>query len=99
MRRRSRFVDALLLEKIDREARIAPADGNDARIIAKINSLNEPGMVDALYEASSAGVKIDLIVPRHLLACGRVCLACPKTSACARSLGASSNTRASTTSG
>ena len=50
-----------LLEKIEREAENARA-GKDARIIAKINSLNEQGMIDALYDASQAGVKIDLIV-------------------------------------
>ena len=50
-----------LLEKIGREAENARA-GKDARIIAKINSLNAPGVIDALYEASQAGVKIDLIV-------------------------------------
>jgi polyphosphate kinase len=50
-----------LLEKIKREADNARA-GKDARIIAKINSLNEQGIIDALYEASGAGVKIDLIV-------------------------------------
>ena len=50
-----------LLEKIAREADNARA-GKDARIIAKINSLNAPGIIDALYEASQAGVKIDLIV-------------------------------------
>jgi len=50
-----------LLEKIEREAEHA-RNGKDARIVAKINSLNHPGMIDALYEASQAGVKIDLIV-------------------------------------
>ena len=50
-----------LLKKIAREADNAKA-GKPARIIAKINSLNEQGIIDALYEASQAGVKIDLIV-------------------------------------
>ncbi len=50
-----------LLAKIKREARNARA-GKDARIIAKINSLNEPQLIDALYDASAAGVQIDLIV-------------------------------------
>jgi polyphosphate kinase len=50
-----------LLKKIGREADNARA-GKEARIIAKINSLNEKGMIDALYAAAQAGVKIDLIV-------------------------------------
>lgn len=50
-----------LKEKINREMENAK-DGKDARIVAKINSLNEPQLIDALYAASSAGVKIDLIV-------------------------------------
>jgi polyphosphate kinase len=36
--------------------------GKRARIIAKMNALLEPEVIDALYEASQAGVKIDLIV-------------------------------------
>jgi polyphosphate kinase len=50
-----------LISKIERERDNAKA-GKDARIIAKVNSLNEPKMIEALYEASQAGVKIDLIV-------------------------------------
>ena len=50
-----------LLEKINREAANAKA-GKPARIIAKVNSLNEQGVIDALYAASQAGVRIDLIV-------------------------------------
>jgi polyphosphate kinase len=50
-----------LIEKIGREKSNAEA-GREARIIAKINSLNESKIVDALYAASQAGVKIDLIV-------------------------------------
>jgi polyphosphate kinase len=50
-----------LMAKIQRERDNAKA-GKDARIIAKFNSLNEPQLIDALYEASQAGVKIDLIV-------------------------------------
>ncbi len=37
-------------------------EGHQARIIMKINSLTDPAMIAALYEASNAGVKIDLIV-------------------------------------
>ena len=50
-----------VISKINRETRHA-RKGREARIIVKVNSLNEPRVVDALYEASQAGVKIDLIV-------------------------------------
>jgi polyphosphate kinase len=50
-----------LLKKIDREARFARA-GRPAMIRAKMNALNEPSVIRALYEASRAGVQIDLIV-------------------------------------
>jgi polyphosphate kinase len=52
---------SVLLEKIAREAQHA-RDGRPARIIAKLNALIEPQIVQALYEASRAGVKVDLIV-------------------------------------
>ena len=48
-------------ELIAREAEIAVA-GGEARIIAKLNALSDPSMVRALYRASMAGVKIELIV-------------------------------------
>ena len=50
-----------VLERIAREAGHARA-GRPARIVAKMNALNEPQVVRALYEASRAGVGIDLIV-------------------------------------
>jgi len=50
-----------LLAMIRRETRNATA-GKTARIIAKINALVEPEIIRALYEASNAGVAIDLIV-------------------------------------
>ncbi len=50
-----------LVEKIKREAENARA-GKPARIIAKVNSLLEREIMLALYDASCAGVKIDLIV-------------------------------------
>ncbi|GGI44343.1 RNA degradosome polyphosphate kinase [Paenibacillus marchantiophytorum] len=50
-----------LFELIKRETEHARA-GRPARIIAKMNSLSNQEMVDALYEASQAGVKIDLII-------------------------------------
>ncbi len=50
-----------LLERVERETRNATA-GQTGRIIAKVNALNEPEMIRALYRASQAGVEIDLIV-------------------------------------
>jgi polyphosphate kinase len=50
-----------ILGRIERETRIAAA-GRPARIIAKMNALNEPQVVRALYAASQAGVQIDLII-------------------------------------
>ncbi|KGQ19736.1 Polyphosphate kinase [Lysobacter dokdonensis DS-58] len=50
-----------VLARIDRETRHAKA-GKPARIVAKMNALNEPQVIRALYTASQAGVEIDLIV-------------------------------------
>jgi polyphosphate kinase len=52
---------AKLIEAIRAEAEHARA-GRRARIVAKMNALLEPTVIAALYEASHAGVKIDLIV-------------------------------------
>lgn len=46
---------------IEAEAEAARA-GQKARIVAKMNSLVEPEVINALYEASKAGVEINLIV-------------------------------------
>jgi len=50
-----------LLGLVDREA-VNARKGLPARIIARMNSLVEPQLIEALYRASQAGVKIDLIV-------------------------------------
>ncbi|MEP5153864.1 RNA degradosome polyphosphate kinase [Planktotalea sp.] len=50
-----------LLELIGREADHAKA-GKPAMIWAKMNSLIDPEVIDALYDASQAGVKIDLVI-------------------------------------
>jgi len=52
---------ASVLKRIDRETKHALA-GRPAHIIAKMNALNEPQVIRALYAASQAGVRIDLIV-------------------------------------
>ncbi len=46
---------------IRREADHAKA-GKPARIVAKMNALLEPSVIEALYDASEAGVQIDLII-------------------------------------
>jgi len=46
---------------IQNEARLA-REGQPARIIAKMNALLDPQVIDELYSASQAGVKVDLIV-------------------------------------
>jgi len=50
-----------LIEKIERETAFAKA-GEEAHIIAKVNALIDPQIIDRLYDASCAGVQIDLIV-------------------------------------
>lgn len=50
-----------LLAKIGRETQHAQ-HGRPGRIIAKMNALVEPHIIQALYQASQAGVEIDLIV-------------------------------------
>lgn len=50
-----------LIGKIEREADHA-RKGKAARIVAKMNALVEPQIIQALYAASQAGVKIELIV-------------------------------------
>ncbi len=50
-----------MLAMIRAEAQAAK-EGKRARIMAKMNSLLEPTIISALYKASQAGVKIDLIV-------------------------------------
>jgi polyphosphate kinase len=50
-----------ILEKIERETEQA-RQGKKAHIMARMNSLIEPEVIQALYRASQAGVKIDLLV-------------------------------------
>jgi polyphosphate kinase len=51
----------MILSKLAREAEHARA-GRKAHVIVKMNALTEPQAIEALYKASRAGVKIDLIV-------------------------------------
>ncbi|MDD2928363.1 MAG: polyphosphate kinase 1 [Sideroxydans sp.] len=50
-----------VLESIRNEIALAQA-GKPAHVIAKMNALLEPETINTLYEASQAGVKVDLIV-------------------------------------
>jgi polyphosphate kinase len=53
---RDRFLELIANETA------AAREGRPARIVAKMNALVDPGLIQALYEASQAGVEIDLIV-------------------------------------
>ncbi|MBE9562007.1 MAG: polyphosphate kinase 1 [Proteobacteria bacterium] len=50
-----------LIERIERESEVAK-QGKPAHIIVKVNALTEYKVIQALYQASIDGVKIDLIV-------------------------------------
>ena len=50
-----------IVAAIRNEAKLA-SEGQEGRIIAKMNALLEPQIIEELYLASSAGVKIDLVV-------------------------------------
>jgi polyphosphate kinase len=56
MTMRPRFLDLIQREIQNKRA------GQPARIVAKMNQLEEPDMIEALCEASNAGVSIDLII-------------------------------------
>ena len=55
------LVRTQLLKLIAAEAARA-RKGKEAYIILKLNSLEDPGMIAALYEASQAGVRIELLI-------------------------------------
>jgi polyphosphate kinase len=49
---------AHIIDLIEQEA----AAGSDGRIVMKVNGLDDPPVIDALYAASEQGVQIDLVV-------------------------------------
>ena len=53
-------MQSFMIEKINQEAAFQQS-GKEGRIIAKINGLLEPAVIQALYRASQAGVRIDLV--------------------------------------
>ncbi len=56
-----KWLKNFFLSKIDKEIRNI-RDGKKAHIIAKMNALVDAAVIDRLYDASRAGVKIELIV-------------------------------------
>jgi len=65
---RSEKYDTLIVAPRDLRSRLyelirnEAAHGAEGRIMIKCNSIADPGMIEALYEASAAGVQIDMIV-------------------------------------
>ncbi|HEX4244930.1 MAG TPA: polyphosphate kinase 1, partial [Acidimicrobiales bacterium] len=47
-----------VIERIGEEAKA----GSDGRVIIKVNGLDDPAVIDALYDAAAAGVPIDLVI-------------------------------------
>jgi polyphosphate kinase len=50
------------IRSLIKEETLAAQSGRPARVIAKVNSLVDPKVIEDLYQASCAGVKVDLIV-------------------------------------
>ena len=74
-----------IIKAIRRETEAARA-GKKGYIAAKMNALLEESVIEALYEASQAGVKVDLIV-RGVCALRPASRASPTTSASSRVIG------------
>ncbi len=55
------FMHSFVLERIQQETRIAQ-EGGQGRILARMNSLVDARVVEALYQASASGVKVELII-------------------------------------
>jgi polyphosphate kinase len=53
-------LQSFMIEKIEHEIEIQKS-GGEGRLIAKLNGILEPAVVQALYRASQAGVQIDFI--------------------------------------
>ncbi|HEV3143019.1 MAG TPA: polyphosphate kinase 1 [Gemmataceae bacterium] len=53
-------MQTFMIERIEKEMKLQQG-GKEGRIMAKMNGLLEPAVVQALYRASQAGVKIDIV--------------------------------------
>ena len=84
-----------LLAKIERETAHARA-GKPARIIAKLNALTEPTIIQALVPRFARRRRRSTSSCAACAACGPACRASPSASKCAPSSAAFSNIRAST---
>ena len=54
-------ISDMFVEKVKREIEHA-AQGKTARVVAKVNGLSSPAIINSLYQASQAGVTIELVV-------------------------------------
>ena len=50
-----------MIERLEREAEVA-RQGGDAWFVGKCNQLTDPAMIEALYRASQAGVKVRMVI-------------------------------------
>lgn len=50
-----------MIERLERESEVARA-GGDAWFVGKCNQLTDPAMIEALYKASQAGVKVRMVI-------------------------------------
>jgi hypothetical protein len=85
-----------LLEHIAEEVAFAKAGQAGRHLAASATRSSTPEIIDALYDASQAGVQIDLVVRGICCLQARASRACRTTSASSRSSGASSSIPAST---
>jgi polyphosphate kinase len=53
-------LQSFMIEKIEQEVEIQKS-GGEGRLMVKLNGILEPAVVQALYRASQAGVKIDIV--------------------------------------